>query len=428
MNKKPHWALWLGLAIVVAGLLPILVYWRLFQTVPTVTADEAKALLAKTNAPVLLVDVRSPRAFDADHLPGAVNWPMEQAGSPDATKNWVVPNKDTKVLVVCDSGLMSAQATRHLQHRFGSARFCNVAGGMMAWHTVSGGKCIALNARHMGTAEQSIAAVTAFGIKPLYMLLTLAWIIWLWRRAEPDLAALRWGLILFWLGENACSVNYLFFSGFSDLWEFFHNYGMAVGFGFVVWAILEALDRRVLRLSPPKERCALLSLCKDCIKYAPVPCKAQQVFKWLLPAAIVVAALPLFAEIKPVSYNARVFDSVENYSLMASSQLFESRYCPILALLLLTGSWLVMLIRKDDPVPLAKVLFAAALGLLGFGFMRLFLSSAFAENLVWYVAWEEWTELLFIVAIGVVLWLFRHTLLMKPTAAADAGVNALEPA
>jgi hypothetical protein len=189
---------------------------------------------------------------------------------------------------------------------------------------------------------------------------------------------------------------------------------MAVGFAIIAWAALEAADRRVIKLSPPKERCAVLNLCKTCIKYSAVPCKLQRVFKMLIPATLVVAAMPLFAGIKVVAYQTVVMGATQQYELMVSSQLFENYYCPAVAILLLTASWLVMMLKKHDPVPLAKVLFAAALGPLGFGFMRLFLSSAFAENLLWYVVWEELTELLFVAAVGYVLWIFRHALFAKP--------------
>jgi len=274
-------------------------------------------------------------------------------------------------------------------------------------------KCAALTTREMSHAEQWLAITAGFVIKPVYMLLAFIWIVWLWRRREPDLAALRRGLIAFWLGENACTLNYLCFGGRSDFWEYLHNFGMAVGFAFIAWAVLDGLDRRLIKLSPPHERCAAMNLCKTCIKYAAVPCKLQRVFKLLLPATLVMAVIPLTAGIKMVAYNAVVMGSTEQYALMASSQGFENYYCPAMAMLFITASWLVMLLKQDDPVPLAKVLFAAALGPLGFGFMRLFLSGAFADNLLWYVVWEEVTELLFVVAVGYVLWIFRHTLFAK---------------
>ena len=275
-------------------------------------------------------------------------------------------------------------------------------------------KCAALATRNMNPAEQWLAITAGFVIKPVYMLLAFIWIVWLWPRREPDLAALRRGLSAFWLGENACTLNYLCFGGRSDLWEYFHNFGMAVGFAFIAWAVLDGLDRRLIKLSPPHERCAALNLCKTCIKYSDVPCKLQRVFKLLLPATLVIAVIPFTAGIKSLAYNAVVMGTTEQYALMASSQLFENSYCPAMAVIFITASWLVMLFKKDEPVPLAKVLFAAALGPLGFGFMRLFLSGAFTDNLLWYVVWEEVTELLFVVAVGYVLWIFRHTLLVKP--------------
>ncbi|MCX6876810.1 MAG: hypothetical protein NTW21_23810 [Verrucomicrobia bacterium] len=275
-------------------------------------------------------------------------------------------------------------------------------------------QCAALTTREMNPAEQWLAFAAGFVVKPVYMLLAFIWIVWLWRRREPDLAALRHGLSAFWLGENACTVNYLCFGGCSDLWEYFHNFGMAVGFAFIAWAVLDGVDRRLLKLSAPKERCAAMNLCKTCIKYSAVPCKLQRVFKMLLPATLMAAVIPFTAGIKLVSYDAVVMGATEHYALMASSQLFENYYCPAMAILLMTASWLVMLLKRSDPVPLAKVLFAAALGPLGFGFMRLFLSGVFADKLLWYVVWEEVTELIFVAAVGYVLWVFRHTLLAEP--------------
>ena len=274
----------------------------------------------------------------------------------------------------------------------------------------SAAKCAVLATRDMSTAEQALAVGAGFVVKPIYMLLSFIWIVWLWRRSEPDLTALRRGLIAFWLGENACTVNYLCFGGRSDLWEYLHNFGMAVGFSFSAWAVLDGVDRRVLKLSAPKERCAALNLCGRCIKYSAVPCKLQRVFKMLIPATLVAAMIPFTAGVKMVSYDSVVMGAAEHYALMVSSQWFENYYCPGIAIVLLTASWFVMLFKKDDPVPLAKVFFAASLGPLGFGFMRLFLSGVFADNLLWYVAWEEFTEWLFVVAVGYVLWVFRHTL------------------
>ena len=37
----------------------------------------------------------------------------------------------------------------------------------------------------------------------------------------------------------------------------------------------------------------------------------------------------------------------------------------------------------------------------------------YATNLVWFNAWEEVTELAFVVAVGALLWVFRHALLAQ---------------
>jgi hypothetical protein len=41
------------------------------------------------------------------------------------------------------------------------------------------------------------------------------------------------------------------------------------------------------------------------------------------------------------------------------------------------------------------------------------LLAVYRDNLVWFAAWEEVTELLFVVAAGLILWFFRHGL-FKP--------------
>lgn len=262
--------------------------------------------------------------------------------------------------------------------------------------------------------EQCLVVVVAFVIKPAYILITSFLIIWLWRQPAPELAALRWGLIAFWLGENACSINFLFVRGDSDFWEYWHNFGMAACFSFVTYAVLEGTDRRLIKYSSAKDRCAALSLCRACIKHdAGAPCGLRRLFKMLLPVTLVLAAMLLTADLKLAAHNTTIFGSSVHYSETLTDQLFEIRYCPVLAILLLTASWLVLLVKREDPVPLAKALFAAAMGPLGFGFLRLFLSAVYREDLIRYVVWEEMTELVFVAAAAFVLLVFRQSLFVN---------------
>ena len=67
-------------------------------------------------------------------------------------------------------------------------------------------------------------------------------------------------------------------------------------------------------------------------------------------------------------------------------------------------------LRKDDPLPFAKVLLASGLGFFGFSMFRLVLFQVYRDNLTWFVFWEEVTELIYIVGVGAVLWIFRGRL------------------
>ena len=268
--------------------------------------------------------------------------------------------------------------------------------------------------------EQWLVVVTAFGIKPAYMLLSLIAILWLWRERSADLVALRWGLIVFWLGENACSVNYMVVRGNSDFWEYLHNFGMAVCFSFVTYALLEGMDLRLIKLSAPKDRCAALSLCRACIKYADVPCGLVRVFKMLIPATLVAAIVLPSATLNTAGYDTSILGTTVHYSEDLADQLFEIRYCPALAIALLIASWLVLLLKRHEPVFLSKMLFAAAMGPLGFGFLRLFLFAVFRNDLIQFVVWEEITELVFTFGVLFTLVVFRQSLLARhPSTPAD---------
>ncbi len=60
--------------------------------------------------------------------------------------------------------------------------------------------------------EQWAAVLTGFGVKPAYMALSLVLVIILWCRKLPELAALRWGLLCFFIGEALCAANYLIYN------------------------------------------------------------------------------------------------------------------------------------------------------------------------------------------------------------------------
>jgi hypothetical protein len=282
-------------------------------------------------------------------------------------------------------------------------------GRVDAWTALQAGQAPAFHPSSV--FEQWVVIVTGFGVKPVYTVLSLIVIVRLWRQGAPDLVALRRGLIAFWLGENACAIDYLVFHGDSVLWEYFHNLGMVACFSYAAFAVFEGIDQRLIKLSSLKDRCAALGLCRACVKHDPgAPCGLRRVFTMLIPVSIAVAIMPLCADLKLTAYDIDVLGTRVRYAETLSDQLFEIRYCPYLAVVLMAASWLVLLFKRKEPVPLAKVLFAAGLGPLSFGLMRLFLGAVYRENLIWSNAWEEITELLFVVATAWVLWIFRQGL------------------
>jgi DMSO/TMAO reductase YedYZ molybdopterin-dependent catalytic subunit/rhodanese-related sulfurtransferase/glyoxylase-like metal-dependent hydrolase (beta-lactamase superfamily II) len=92
-------------------------------TTPQVHARAAKALV---DAGALLVDVREPGEWEAEHAPGALLMPMGTV----CDRRGVLP-VDRRIVVVCRSGGRSAAVTDSLQSWGFDA--VNLAGGMCAW-------------------------------------------------------------------------------------------------------------------------------------------------------------------------------------------------------------------------------------------------------------------------------------------------------
>jgi len=269
--------------------------------------------------------------------------------------------------------------------------------------------------RNIPLLDQTMVVITAFVIKPLYMLISFA-LVWILRKARSsDLVALRWGLLAFFIGEAFCSVNYLFFHDRSILSEFLHNYGMVLSFAFIGYALQESLDKYVIHYSHPTKRCSFVALCGNCVKSQDVPCRIKQIFKFSLVILGSLAFIPLLAEVREISYYADIFGTAYNFIRPRAHQLFEIRYSPLLALLMFLIAFLSTHFSKDRQIPeLARISVFAGIGALGFGIFRLFFNSVFAKNLAWPASWEELTEFILMIAIAYVIWLFRKSLNIFP--------------
>jgi len=83
---------------------------------------------ALSNPRTFVIDVRTPQEYAAGHVPGAVNWPLQQIES-----WWSRVPKDRVVYVKCNTQNRSRVAVQYLQSR-GLRDLNLVTGGIQAWN------------------------------------------------------------------------------------------------------------------------------------------------------------------------------------------------------------------------------------------------------------------------------------------------------
>jgi len=261
----------------------------------------------------------------------------------------------------------------------------------------------------IGSAQQWAIVLSAFLVKPLYMILSLILIVVLRRGQEQGLVLLRRALSCFLVGEIFCAANYLFFSGRSAALEIGHQAGM-IGMSILLpWGLLTLMDVRVLHVTEPTHPCALAPLCRRCWKREPVTCGAPRLFVWSLPMLAVLALIPLAAPLQLVRVILPVFGTPVVYETDTTIQLLEYRLYPVLAAIFFLGAW-VSLLGGASRIRRAQPLFFSGFGFMSFALLRFFLFRAFQPYLSWSDTWEELTELFTVIAIGLVLWIFRGAL------------------
>ncbi|MCL2640682.1 MAG: rhodanese-like domain-containing protein [Phycisphaerales bacterium] len=446
MTTQPRWFRPFIVTLIAVGLLlPLAIHWLAIGRVSLPTdfirelyyysrhPDAGPICIPPLSFSMTIVDVRPASAYTEKHLDDTLNWPYEQIVA--TTNAEQIPeefrNKNRPLLLICESGILSGFATHHLRS-LGHNNVANITGGIQAWIGMAGkaeennkvrhwlgrnqfriadGSLVDFPSRELTQFEQWIAVISGFGVKPTYMLLSLILIAVLWRSKASDLVALRWAMIFFFVGEAFCAANYLAANNTSDLFEFLHSYGMVLSFAFVTFAAAQAVDHRIIKYSDPKDRCAAIGLCRSCIKYEThIPCGLRRCFLLLMPMLMLLAMMPWTSELQATSYNSRIFGTFYNYSHPVLHQIYEMRLAPALAIILLAIATAILALNKNNAMLKSKILFAAAAGLLGFGFLRWILFVAYRDNLLWFESWEEITELLFIVGTIAVLWIFRHGL------------------
>jgi len=97
--------------------------------VPFMSLAELNQRIGKTEAPLIVLDVREKDAFDAAHVPGATHLPRGQL---ELRINEVLPDPTSRIVTVCEFGKISTLAAATLRD-LGFLRAAALDGGMKAW-------------------------------------------------------------------------------------------------------------------------------------------------------------------------------------------------------------------------------------------------------------------------------------------------------
>ena len=151
--------------------------------------------------------------------------------------------------------------------------------------------------------------------------------------------------------------------------------------------ISEKIDLRVVKYGKQSKKCAMLELCTACIKYNDVPCGVHRIFFLIIVFFFIFSFMPLLASTHSDAYLSEILGTSYYYSHAVIYQIFEIRFCPIIAIIFFISAFLVLWKSKEDPLPLTKILFSAGIGFLGFSIFRLLLFSFYRDNLVWFILW-----------------------------------------
>lgn len=118
-----------GLNLIIIALVAWFIMSRFLPVkgVKNISGKELKAEINKKNKQ--LIDVRTPGEFRGNHIRGFRNIPLNHLAQ---QANGLDKNKE--VVVICQSGMRSKQATKVLKKQ-GFKDITNVSGGMNAWNS-----------------------------------------------------------------------------------------------------------------------------------------------------------------------------------------------------------------------------------------------------------------------------------------------------
>ena len=410
-----------GGLVIVGGVLPLIFYYFVMGNVPSVQVEKALFQLNRYPDQFVLVDVRPEPEFQKNHLDGVANWPLAEIGKLSSLQDLPKSFLKKSLILICNAGFMGAEAARHLQ-RLGLEEVSNVRGGMQEWgkaaalspdleytRYVSPGAVSGPPYQELSIVAQTIPILSGFVIKPSHMLISFFMILILWKSSNSgDLNILAWGLGFLLFGELFCAINFIFFDDGSWFSDYLHNYGMMLGFGFILFALFEGLDRRIFGLSSPKKPCSMIALCEKCVKNAKVSCRLQNIYLLACLVLAVIAMLPLLVPVQANSYITEIFGTLHEYSKESIFQYYEFRVIPVYAAICFLAAYTWQKINPQEILSeVSRIFFSGGLGGMFFSIFRLLLGAAFEWQLHYSDFWEEVTEFILIGMVAYVLWQFR---------------------
>lgn len=97
------------------------------QPIPFINPQALSERL-RSGEKVVIVDVRAPEEFSADHIEGAINMPSDQL----AAKAGELP-ADVSIVAVCNFGGARSCSAAELLHQMGYDKAAALQGGMRGW-------------------------------------------------------------------------------------------------------------------------------------------------------------------------------------------------------------------------------------------------------------------------------------------------------
>ncbi len=389
-----------------------------FIGIQSIGSEQLKNALSSGSNPLVL-DIREHSAFEKGRIDGAI---LLDPANIDGFLEKHPQAKGRQIVTVCYSGWKSQIAAATIMSH-GYPNVYNLREGMQAWQRLgypsspSTGSGSIANALEPPIVEISLLtqlAVTAaaFVIKPIYVLLSFVIALILWRRKERDLVLIRNAMVFFFIGENACTLNYLIASNSSPELEFIHGLGMVLMFFLLEWGLFLFFDERIVHYRDQDRPCLLQRLCKTCWKNNSGNCGLHRLALFMVPALAFVALIPVTMPLRPFKIIMPVFASNVLWDKDFWNLFFEFRIYPILGAIAFMASF-IWLRRGKTGVQKAELPFFIGLGFSSYAFFRFSLMLPFRENQGWADWWEESTELVMIMMVFLLLIRFAKQLKLK---------------